>query len=127
MTRDRLARTLMLSLGLASVGAFANAALEFAAVTPDRIDVEAWRMLAFPVFAGLFILLGVFPRRMPGLWELVIYHKAAVPIFLAYFVKAAAGKTLTDAGIVPVDTLLVVTTLFCYRLAQGWRAWLPQR
>ena len=124
---DRLARKLIISLGIASLGAFANAAFEFAAIALDGIGIEACRMFAFPVFAGLFILLGLLPRRMPGLWELVIYHKAAVPIFLAYFVKAAAGKILSDAGVTPVDTLFVVTTLFCYRLARGWRAWLPQR
>jgi hypothetical protein len=125
--RDRLARTLMIVLGIATLGAFANAAFEFAAVAPERVAIEAWRMFAFPVFAGLFILLGAFPRRMPGLWELVIFQKAAVPIFLIYFVKAAAGTSLTDAGIIPVDTLLTVTTIFCYLLTQGWRAWLSPR
>ena len=125
--RDRLARTLMTLLGIATLGAFANAALEISAVMPDRVGVEAWRMFAFPVFAGLFILLGLFPRRMPALWELVIFQKAAVPIFLTYVVKAAASTSLTDAGIIPVDAALTVTTVFCYLLTQGWRAWQSPR
>ncbi len=125
--RDRLARILMIVLGVATAGAFANAALTFGAVAPDRIAVEAWRMFAFVVFAGLFTLLGLFPRRMPGIWELVLFQKAAVPIFLAFFVKAGAAASLTDAGIIPVDTTLVVVTFFSYLLTQGWRAWLPAR
>ncbi len=125
--RDRLARILMIVLGVATAGAFANAALTFGTVPPDRIAVEAWRMFAFVVFAGLFTLLGLLPRRMPGLWELVLFQKAAVPVFLAFFVKAGAAMSLTDAGIIPVDTTLVVVTFFSYVLTQGWRAWLRVR
>ena len=127
--RDRLARILMITLGIASVGAFANAALAFDAVAPDRITIETWRMSAFLVFAGLFTLLGLFPRRMTGVWELVFFHKAGVAVFLAFYVKATAGAgaSLTDAGAIPVDTVLAGTTLFSYLLTQGWRAWLTPR
>ena len=127
--RDRLARILMIILGIATVGAFANAALEFRTVAPDRVNVEVWRMSAFLVFAGLFTLLGLYPRRMTGVWELVFAQKAGVAVFLAFFAKtwAGPGATLTDAGEMPVDSALAGITFFCYVLTQGWRAWLAPR
>lgn len=124
---DRLARTLMIVLGIASVGAFANAALAFESWAPDRINIETWRMFGFLVFAGLFTLLGLFPRRLTGVWELVFFHKAGVATFLAFFVKAGpvveARLSETATSIIAVDAALAVTTLFCYLLTQGWRAW----
>ncbi len=112
-------------LGVATLGAFANAAAAFPSMPADRAIVEAWRMLAYPVFAGLFVLLGLFPRRIPGLWELVFYQKAGVAIFLTFFVTAAAGPTSTDRPgiIIAVDGSLAAVTLLCYMLTRGWRAW----
>lgn len=125
--RDRIARILMITLGIASVGAFANAALEFNAIAPDRVNVETWRMFGYLVFAGLFTLLGLFPRRMTGIWELALFHKIGVAVFLAYFVKAetATGAYFADgaANIILVDAILAATTFVSYLLAQGWRAW----
>lgn len=128
-TRDRIAGLLMITLGVASVGAFANAARELGAVAPDRVQIEVWRMLAFLVFAGLFTLLGLFPRRMAGVWELVFFHKAAVPLFLIYVARAdpVSNASFTDASMILVDAGLAATTLLCYLLTQGWRAWAPGR
>lgn len=128
VTRDRIAGTLMIILGVASVGAFANAAREFGAVAPDRVHIEAWRMLAFLVFAGLFTLLGLFPRRMSGVWELVFFHKASVPIFLVYVAEAQTGAaaSFTDTSMIVVDAGLAAATLLAYLLTQGWRAWTPR-
>jgi hypothetical protein len=122
--RDRLAKFLMCLLGVSTLAAFANAAVAYPSVPADRAIVEAWRMLAYPVFGGLFILLGLFPRRIPGLWELVFYQKAGVAIFLAFFVTAAAGPKST---IIAVDGSLAGVTLLCYVLTQGWRAWRTER
>lgn len=125
--RDRLARMLMITLGIASVGAFANAAFELRAVAPERVPIEAWRMLAFLVFAGLFALLGLFPRRMTGVWELVFFHKASVPIFLAYVgAQPTSNASFTDDSMILVDAALASTTLFCYVLTLSWRAWRPE-
>lgn len=127
--RDRVARTLMILLGVSTVGAFANAALHFGAIAPERVNIEAWRMFAYVVFAGLFTLLGLFPRRMPGLWELVFFQKAAVAVFLTFFVHGGAiGAYYADnaSSITSVDFALAAVTLVCYVLARGWRAWLPQ-
>jgi hypothetical protein len=126
--RDRLARILMILLGVASVGAFVNAAGAFGAVAPDRVTIEVWRMFAFLVFAGLFALLGMFPRHMTGVWELVFLHKAGVAAFLAFVVEPTLGSSasLGEAGAIPVDTVLAVTTLVSYLLTRGWRAWLTR-
>ncbi len=124
--RDRIARVLMILLGIASVGAFANAAHDFGSIAPERINVETWRMFAFLVFAGLFTLLGLFPRRMPGLWELVLFQKSAVTIFLTVIVPPhAESAQLADhaSSIAGVDAILVITTLASYILTRGWRAW----
>ncbi len=124
--RDRLARILMIVLGVASIGAFANAASDFGSILPERVNIEAWRMLAFLVFAGLFILLGLFPRRLPGIWELAFFHKAAITIFVMYIVPThIADAPLSDntGNIILVDGSLAIVTLVSYILAKGWRSW----
>lgn len=120
--RDRIAKILMILLGLSAVGAFAGAAATIGEFAPDRVGVEIWRMLGYLVFAGLFVLLGIFPRRVPGLWELVFFHKASKVVLLV-FVFEASDPELT----IVVDSVLSAVTLFCYWLTQGWRAWSPVR
>lgn len=120
--RDRLAKILMILLGLSAIGTFMGAAATIGEFAPDRIGVEIWRMLGYLVFAGLFVLLGIFPRRLPGLWELVFFHKAGKAALLV-LVFEATDPELT----IIVDSTLSVVTLFCYFLAQGWRAWMPDR
>jgi len=120
--RDRLAKILMILLGLSAIGAFAGAAATIGDFAPDRVGVEIWRMLGYLVFAGLFVLLGIFPRCLPGLWELVFFHKAGKVVLLV-FVFEAADPELT----IIVDSALSAVTLFCYLLTQGWRAWTPAR
>jgi hypothetical protein len=120
--RDRLAKILMILLGLSAVGAFAGAAATIGDFAPDRVGVEIWRMLGYLVFAGLFILLGIFPRRLPGLWELVFFHKAGKVVLLV-FIFETADPELT----IVVDSTLSVVMLFCYWLTRGWRAWTPVR
>jgi hypothetical protein len=108
---------------IATLGAFANAARAFPTIAPDRVNIEAWRMFAYLVFAGLFTLLGLFPRRMPGLWEVVFFQKAAVAVFLTFFVAAhSAGAYYADSAtsISAVDAVLAALTLACYVLTRGW-------
>lgn len=127
--RDRTAMILMITLAVATVGAFVGAALTFGAVPQDRIVAEGWRMLAFPVFAGLFLLLGLFPRRMPGLWELVFFQKAGVTVLVALLAPHVIGISQSDRApdVILVDGTLAVVTLVSYVLAKGWRAWAAAR
>lgn len=89
-----MARAIMILLGLGTIGAFIAASAQFGLFGQAALNVEAWRMLGLPVLAGMFILLGLFPHQMPGLWELLIFHKAGVPLFLIPYLStnvASAG------------------------------------
>ncbi len=123
--RDKAARCLLIALSVATLGAFANAAIEFGALPPDRLIVGTWQMLGFAVFAGLFALLAIWPRRMPGLWELILFHKVGVTLMNLGFIGTVSGPMPSDnpAAVVMIDGSLVVVTLIAYVLAQGWRPW----
>lgn len=123
--RDKTARYLMIALSVATLGAFANAAVEFGALPPDRLIVGTWQMLGFAVFAGLFALLAIWPRRMPGLWELILAHKVGVTLMNLGFIGTVSGPMPSDnpAAVVMIDGALVLVTLTAYVLAQGWRPW----
>ncbi|MFN3661363.1 MAG: hypothetical protein ACK4TM_01270 [Yoonia sp.] len=123
--RDKAARYLMIALSVATLGAFANAAAEFGTLPPDRLIVGTWQMLGFAVFAGLFALLAIWPRRMPGLWELILLHKAGVTLMNIGFIGTVSGPMPSDnpTAVVMIDGTLVALTLLAYVLAQGWRPW----
>ncbi|WP_411823412.1 hypothetical protein [Leptospira sp. 'Mane'] len=124
-TRDQWAKYMMIFLGVATLGAFVNSAFEIRSFPKDSFVIYAWQMLAFPVFAGLFTLLGLYPRRMPGIWELVLFQKIGVTLFNLFMVGTVAGRVTSDNPYVNivVDSLLVAITLLSYILTQGWRAW----
>ncbi|MBA2813284.1 hypothetical protein E0500_039715 [Streptomyces sp. KM273126] len=79
----------------------------------DRIVIESWRTFEYVVFAGLWTVLALWPRRIPGLFELVLFQKTAVTV-LAFAVwgvpesrvpdraqgriRACAGSSDTSAG-----------------------------
>jgi hypothetical protein len=125
--RDRIALGLMGLMSLGSLYVFMDALLTFDSVPPSAIAVEAWRMFGYIVFAGLFLLAGVFPRSMPGIWELIIFHKAITALFLIPYIGVDAGTgvtvTKTISNIIINDFLLVALTAISYMLAKGWRAW----
>lgn len=123
--RDLTARYIMIALGIATLGAFANAAYELGAVPPDRIVSHTWEMLAYVVFSGLFALLAFYPRRMLGLWELVIFHKLGVTLFSVISLGSATGAVASDnpALRLIIDGVLVSLTIASYVLAKGWLAW----
>ncbi|MCE9651444.1 MAG: hypothetical protein K8R18_17630, partial [Parvibaculum sp.] len=117
---------LMIALALSSAAVFVNAIFELRSFGPERINVETWRSFGFLVFAGLYALLAFFPRRMPGVWELVVFHKVSVSVFLSFFGGASPDASVagTTDTIILVDSILAGTTLVSYVLAQGWRSWL---
>lgn len=123
--RDKAARYLMIALSIATLGAFSNAAAEFGTLPPDRLIVGTWQMLGFAVFAGLFALLAIWPRRMPGLWELILFHKVGVTLMNIGFIGIVSGPMPSDnpTAVVLIDGTLVVVTLLAYVLVQGWRPW----
>ena len=55
-------------------------------------QVDTWHMFGL---AGVFVLLGLWPRRLPGLWELPIANKAGLTIAEALLIgKHAVGARL---------------------------------
>jgi hypothetical protein len=126
-TNDRIAMALMVFLGIGSLGVCVDAALHITYVPAGTIAVEVWRMFGYAVFAGLFFLLAIFPRRMTGIWELVLFHKAGTALFLTPYIGLDAGLGASVShSIKPIvlnDVMLVVVTAIAYILAKGWQAW----
>lgn len=116
---DRAGRALMALNAVAALAAFASGLAITAGVTDDRLISEFWRTLAYLVFAGIWTVLAVAPRRHPGLWELLLLHKGAVTVFSFVMWDRLADAPETAL----VDLGVTVTTLAAYVLCRGWRAW----
>ena len=118
--RDWAAMALMLLAALGALVAFVGSVGAVIGAGPDAEVAESWRMYGFLVFAGLFVLLALHPRRYPGVWELVIFHKAAMAVTAAAFV----GEGASDAFSVSIaDGTLAITTLVAYVLSRGYAGW----
>ncbi len=61
-------------------------------------------MYGSPVFAGPFVLLALRPRRSPGVWELVVFHKTAAAVAVA-------------------DGVLATVIVIAYFLSRGHVGW----
>lgn len=118
--RDRIPTVLMALAAIAAFASFAGAIGTVADAGPETEIVETWRMLGFLVFAGIFALLAVRQRALPGLWELSILHKAGMAIIAAL---AASGDADTAAATALADGLLSVVLVMAYVLARGYAAW----
>ena len=115
---DRIGRVLMALMGVTAALVFATSALMLGDVPEDRFIVEGWRAFGFAVFAGIWLILAAWPRRTPGLWELLIVHKSALTVLA--FVAWGAPET---QEVVFVDLALTVLTVLAYVLCRGWQAW----
>ena len=126
--RDILAMVLMLLAALGALLSFVGSLGTVLAAPPPIQLVESWRMYGFLVFAGLFVLLALWPRLYPGVWELVIFHKAAMAITAA----ALIGRGALEATLIAtVDGTLAVLAVVAYLLSRGYTSWsrlrAPQR
>jgi len=93
---DRITTVLMLVSALGVLYAFITSIGAVQTAGPATQQVETWRMFGFLMFAGVFILLGVWPRRLPGLWELTIANKVGLTIAEALLIRnSAAGAQFT--------------------------------
>lgn len=117
--RDRAAMVLMLLAALGALFSFFGSVGAVAAASADTQVVETWRSYGYLVFAGLFVLLALRPRHYPGVWELVIFHKAALAITAATLIKGAAGAPT----IVVADGLVALFVVSAYVLARGYAGW----
>lgn len=115
---DRVGRGLLALCAIATLGAFASGVAVIAAAPDDRLMVEGWRTLGYLVFAGLWTMLALRPRSVPGVWELVFLHKIAVSVYAFLILGAPEAGTAAV-----VDSLLVVITAAAYVLCRGWESW----
>jgi hypothetical protein len=109
-------------LGLCAIGALVATAATAAEVvdTTGTLNVaETWRLAGLPVFAGLFVILAAAPRRIAGLWELVIANKIVLVIAGATYLSGVEG----GSDFVYVDGILVVMLAVAYWLTKGWTTW----
>ncbi len=110
----------MLLAALGALFAFVGAFGAAKTAQPATMVVETWRMYGFVVFAGLFVLLALFPRHYPGVWELVIFHKVAM---------SATAATLTGGGaadaslVAAADGVVAAMVIVAYFLAKGYAGW----
>jgi uncharacterized transporter YbjL len=120
--RDRIATVLMLVSALGALYAFITSIGAVQTAGPATQQVETWRMFGFLMFAGVFILLGVWPRRLPGLWELTIANKVGLTIAEALLIRNnAAGAQFTAIS----DGILSAFLVAAYLLSRGYTAWRP--
>ncbi|MBF9234959.1 hypothetical protein [Microvirga alba] len=118
--KEHVAAVIMGLCAVAALSAFVSAIPAVGTAAASGKIVEAWRCLGFFLFAGLFALLAIYPRRLPGLWELVFLHKAGMAIFAVSILGTAA----LDAPVTAIaDGILALLTLVSYVLARGYEAW----
>ncbi len=83
-------------------------------------SLETWQLYGYIVFAGLFALLAWRPKDYRGIWELVIFNKAALTITaLAYVIHGGIDGAST---IIVWDGGLTIVLIAAYILCQGWKA-----
>ncbi|MEU8379871.1 hypothetical protein [Streptosporangium sp. NPDC048865] len=117
---DRIGRGLMALNAAATLVPFAGGIMVMIAdsVSDDRVITEAWRTFAYIVFAGLWAVLAVAPRRQWGLWELLLFQKGAITVY------AFAMWDMPDAPTTAfIDLTVTATTAVAYVLCRGWYAW----
>ncbi len=120
--RDQIATGLMLTCALGAGYAFVTAIPVAQDAGPEVQQVETWRMFGFAFFACLFVLLAVWPRRYPGLWEVLIINKAALAV--AQYVLI--GQNAEGAGFAAIsDLVLTILLIAAYLLSRGYVSWRP--
>ena len=124
--RRRLASGLLALAALSALGSAADGIADLAAADPQLKVLEAWRGYGLVVFAGLFTLLALRPQAMRGVWELAIFHKAALTL-TALAWRSADPPVADAAAVVTVDGALTVLLVAAYLLTRAWTAWRPTR
>lgn len=120
LTCDRIAALLIILAALGAVyGAVTGAAAAGAAGAETKL-VEWWRVTGLLMFAGIFVLLAIGPRKYPGLWELVIFNKLILTVIESNLIGQNAANAQFSAV---VDGILIAVILTAYFISQGYRSW----
>lgn len=117
--RRRLATAILVLAALGAVVSFVVTALSIRSADPETLVVESWQLFGFLVFAGIFLLLAYRPNQYPGIWELVIFHKAAIAVFLF----GVGSDTVSAMSVVIIDGMLAIALIGAYLLVRGYRNW----
>src|SRR3989442_12763646 len=116
--RDRIALVLMLLGALGAVYAAVASIGEVTSAGAATQQVYAWRMVSFTMFAAVFALLGIWPRRYPYLWEINIIHKIALTLVSLILINQASHAVPNGV----VDGILSVLLIAAYLLTRGYQA-----
>jgi peptidoglycan/LPS O-acetylase OafA/YrhL len=116
--QDRTGRILMAITAAATLVPFVDGISRISDATGDQVLMEFWRTFAYIVFAGMWALLAIAPRKQRGMWELLLFHKIAVTVQAAFVLDVPnAERTLIADGFVSL------TTIAGYVLCRGWHTW----
>lgn len=116
--KEQLGKLLMIAASIGALSAFIESMGVVRQAATETFWVESWRMGGFLVFAGLFFMLAIKPRMMPGIWELVFFHKLFMVVMA---VKHPEYNEAALAGIIDAVLLLFITS--AYILLKGWLSW----
>lgn len=119
-SRDRIATILMLVAAVAALYAAVTGISVAEGSGLDTQQVQWWRELGYLMFAGVFVLLAFWPRRYPGLWELVIVDKAALTVVEVVLIRNDAADAVATAA---SDGILTVVLIAAYLLSRGYTSW----
>jgi hypothetical protein len=117
--RDRLALGLMLLSALGALYGFVSSVGTVTGASLATQQVEAWRMIGFLMFSGVFVLLGLWPRRYPYLWELTIANKVALTLVQLILISRATNAMADGV----VDAVVSVFLILAYILSRGYESW----
>ena len=122
--RDRVAMALMLLCALGALYAFAVSVGDVLSAGPSTQQVEIWRTFGFAFFSAVFVLLALWPRWYPGLWEVAIANKAALTVMEVALIANGVANAQSSAI---ADGALTVVLIAGYVLARGWTSWSVRR
>lgn len=119
-TRDRISTVLLLIAASGALFGFFAAIPGTREAGGDSQLVEMWRMWGLLAFSGIFLLLAVRPRGLPGIWEVVFFHKAAVAA-TAFFMRSSDSDSAGEVAL--IDGMLAVLIAVAYVLSRGYASW----
>ena len=120
ITRELVGRALLWLTAFGAAGAAVTALVGAADADAASTVLQVWRGYGLVVFAGLFCVLAVEPRRCPGLWELVLLNKLALALTGAVLL----ADDVPDAALLALgDGVLCVVLAVAYVCCRGWTAW----
>ncbi|BCJ61804.1 hypothetical protein [Micromonospora endophytica] len=118
--QDRTGRVLMAITAAVTLVPFVEGLTRLGDLPEELILTEYWRTCAYIVFAGMWAMLAVAPRKQRGMWELLLFHKIAVTVQAAFILDVPRAELTLIA-----DAFVSATTIAAYLLCRGWHTWRP--